>query len=336
MFVCSVSTVMFNANPLLAVRRLLHPLRPHRNSEPAAKGHHDPEPQAGGPGAWGWKSRTIRFCRSGIRCSSRCIRSPRRSIVGLSCSRFCCFCNKVFEPYGLKIIGQIIGLAAIGGLVVRPLWKLGKFFWVPGRMEQVKKERLRITLAVVGAAILAFLFLPLPYRIHLHARRRSPRRQDGLRRGARLAGRSSRSSRGSRSRKENCWRGWRTWTSRSAVADLSGERDKSMPNSRASSANDTTTRRPGLEIPHVQDSLEGRHRAIRGEEARRGAARTAGPDRRLGDSPRAAVPQPPADDNERLPSWWGTPLEKRNLGAYLKAGHAVLPDRRSRRKCRRP
>jgi putative peptide zinc metalloprotease protein len=36
--------------------------------------------------------------------------------------------------------------------------------------------------------------------------------------------------------------------------------------------------------------------------------------------PPMPVPQPQADDSERLPSWWGTPLEKRNLGAYLKAG----------------
>ncbi len=36
--------------------------------------------------------------------------------------------------------------------------------------------------------------------------------------------------------------------------------------------------------------------------------------------PPMPLPQPQADDNERLPSWWGTPLEKRNLGAYLKAG----------------
>ena len=55
MFVCSVSTVVFNANPLLALRRLLHPRRPVRDPQPAAKGHRDPQPQDGrvvpGPGA---------------------------------------------------------------------------------------------------------------------------------------------------------------------------------------------------------------------------------------------------------------------------------------------
>ena len=75
------------------------------------------------------------------------------------------FLYKVFEPYRLEIIGQIIGLAAIVGLVVRPLWSLWKYFRVPGRMEQVEQKRFRITVAVVAAVVLFVLFVPLPYRV---------------------------------------------------------------------------------------------------------------------------------------------------------------------------
>ncbi len=46
MFISSVSTIMFNANPLLAVRRILHPQRHPRDSQPAAEGEHHPQPQA--------------------------------------------------------------------------------------------------------------------------------------------------------------------------------------------------------------------------------------------------------------------------------------------------
>ena len=57
MFVSSVSTIMFNANPLLAVRRLLHPQRHPRDPQPAAEGQHDSQPQARqvvpGPGGAG-------------------------------------------------------------------------------------------------------------------------------------------------------------------------------------------------------------------------------------------------------------------------------------------
>jgi putative peptide zinc metalloprotease protein len=76
------------------------------------------------------------------------------------------FLNQVFEPYGLKIIGQAIGLAGVFGLVVQPLYQLFQFFYVPGRASKVKKNRVYVTLAVAAAAILAIIFVPLPYSVH--------------------------------------------------------------------------------------------------------------------------------------------------------------------------
>ena len=49
------------------------------------------------------------------------------------------FVYKFFDSYGLKIIGQMIGAMSLFGLVGMPLWKIGKFFWVPGRIYRVKK-----------------------------------------------------------------------------------------------------------------------------------------------------------------------------------------------------
>ena len=75
------------------------------------------------------------------------------------------FLNSVFEPYGLKIIGQTIAFAGLVGLVVQPVWQLGKFFYTPGRMHKVKKVRLYSTVAVVGAIVAFVLFVPLPHRV---------------------------------------------------------------------------------------------------------------------------------------------------------------------------
>jgi putative peptide zinc metalloprotease protein len=75
------------------------------------------------------------------------------------------FLNKVFEPYGLKIIGQIIAFAGFFGLVVQPLWALGKFFYMPGRMHKVKRHRVAASLGVVGVIVLAFLFVPFPHAV---------------------------------------------------------------------------------------------------------------------------------------------------------------------------
>jgi putative peptide zinc metalloprotease protein len=75
------------------------------------------------------------------------------------------FMNKILEPYGLKVIGQMVAVIGIFGLVVQPLIKLGKFFYIPGRMHKVKRYRVAITLSVLGAATAFMLFVPLPYHI---------------------------------------------------------------------------------------------------------------------------------------------------------------------------
>ena len=75
------------------------------------------------------------------------------------------FLNKVFEPYGLKVIGQAIAAVGLVGLVVQPLWKLAKFFYLPGRMSKVKRPRLIATIAVIVTAIAAILWVPFPHNI---------------------------------------------------------------------------------------------------------------------------------------------------------------------------
>jgi putative peptide zinc metalloprotease protein len=75
------------------------------------------------------------------------------------------FLNKVFEPYGLKVLGQLIALAGLIGLFVQPVWQLAKFFYTPGRMHKVKMPRVYATLGVVTAAVAAFLFVPLPCHV---------------------------------------------------------------------------------------------------------------------------------------------------------------------------
>ena len=59
------------------------------------------------------------------------------------------FLYHVFKPYRLEKIGQLIALASLWGLIVMPLYQLGKFFYVPGRLEKVKKARMFASLAGV-------------------------------------------------------------------------------------------------------------------------------------------------------------------------------------------
>lgn len=78
------------------------------------------------------------------------------------------FLNKVFEPYGLKVIGQMLALASLWGLLVMPLWKMYKFFAIPGRLGKVKKARMYTTLGLLAAAASALFLIPLPASVHCH------------------------------------------------------------------------------------------------------------------------------------------------------------------------
>jgi len=72
------------------------------------------------------------------------------------------FLNQVFEPYRLEIVGQMIAVMAIYSLAVRPLWHAIKFFHVPGRIGQVKRLRMAASLAVLGGCVAGILWVPFP------------------------------------------------------------------------------------------------------------------------------------------------------------------------------
>ncbi|MDA1049281.1 MAG: biotin/lipoyl-binding protein [Planctomycetota bacterium] len=76
------------------------------------------------------------------------------------------FLNKILEPYGLQVLGRAVAVAGLFGLLVQPMWKLGKFFLAPGSMSKVKKPRLIATIAVIAAVIITVLGVPLPFHVN--------------------------------------------------------------------------------------------------------------------------------------------------------------------------
>jgi putative peptide zinc metalloprotease protein len=75
------------------------------------------------------------------------------------------FLYKLLEPYDLKVLGQILAMISVSSLVGMPLYKIGKFFYVPGKLHQVKRKNVNVTLAVLGLVAAFVLFVPLPYRV---------------------------------------------------------------------------------------------------------------------------------------------------------------------------
>lgn len=75
------------------------------------------------------------------------------------------FLNKMFEPYGLEIIGKLIALSAVVGLFAMPLWQTYRFVSTPGRIDQVKLRNVAISVGVLSVIIGLIVFLPLPANV---------------------------------------------------------------------------------------------------------------------------------------------------------------------------
>lgn len=164
MFVSSVSTVMFNANPLLRYDGyyILSDLLEIPNLRQKASTILNRK-----LGAWclGLEEPEDPFLpkRHQLLFALYTVASAiYRWVVMLS---ILYFLNKVFEPYGLKILGQAIALASLYGLIVAPLWQVWKFFRVPGRWSKVKRLRMWASIALIIGVVAAILFIPLPSRV---------------------------------------------------------------------------------------------------------------------------------------------------------------------------
>ncbi len=79
------------------------------------------------------------------------------------------FIYRFFDTYGLKVVAQCIAAMSLYGLLVMPLWKIGKFFWVPGRIYKVKKSHFYPSLAGLLAIIAVCCFVKFPYSIYAPA-----------------------------------------------------------------------------------------------------------------------------------------------------------------------
>ncbi|MBJ42302.1 MAG: hemolysin D [Planctomycetaceae bacterium] len=164
MFICSVSTILFNGNPLLRfdgyyilsdvseipnLRQKASKIMTRYMQEYCLGIEQQEDPFLPQRNQWFFATYTVAAV-------------AYRWVVVISIMMFL---NQILEPYGLKVIGQLIAFTGIVGMLVQPLWQTIKFFRVPGRVHQVKKKNLSITLAVVGALIAAFVYVPFPYSV---------------------------------------------------------------------------------------------------------------------------------------------------------------------------
>ena len=75
------------------------------------------------------------------------------------------FLYTLLEPYGVKIIGQAIALFAIWGLIGMPLIQAYRFFSVPGRFGTVKQGRAAFSFGILAAVVAGIMMIPLPHHV---------------------------------------------------------------------------------------------------------------------------------------------------------------------------
>ncbi|QDS87801.1 Peptidase family M50 [Rosistilla ulvae] len=164
-FICSVSTLVFNGNPLLRydgyyiLSDLMEVPNLARKAQSALLGF-------------------LKFHCLGLPWSTEStIPSKLRTLfAGYAVASFfyrifvlvliLWFASKIFEPYGLKPIGDVLITISLVGILIIPLVKAGKYFLIPGKLSQVNSKRL-IGTCIAIAMLLSFLaFVPVPHHVY--------------------------------------------------------------------------------------------------------------------------------------------------------------------------
>ena len=233
------------------------------------------------------------------------------------------FLYHVFKPYRLEKIGQLIALASLWGLIVMPLYQLGKFFYVPGRLEKVKKARMFASLSAVIAILAAVLFIPLPHTVlaimEIQPHEAAPVYVN-VTEGGRLAQRDVKTG-------QAVVKDQRLGVLDNKDLDLeiaklvAKEKEYEVRLNNLRGMLNHSDARSADTIPQLEKSLAAVRQQRKEEEADR--------DRLVLKAPRdgSVLPPPPTPashqeemEGGQLPSWSGTPLDEENYQPYLKEG----------------
>ncbi|MDZ4852975.1 MAG: hemolysin D [Pirellulaceae bacterium] len=75
------------------------------------------------------------------------------------------FLHQVLKPYGLEAIGQMFAIAGVAGMIFQPIFQTYKFFKTPGRAAKMKRRNILTSLAIVGSIVAFIGWFPLPFSV---------------------------------------------------------------------------------------------------------------------------------------------------------------------------
>ncbi len=227
------------------------------------------------------------------------------------------FLYKVFEPYRLEIIGKAIVAMSLYGLIVMPLYKLGKFFYVPGRWDKVKKPRMYASIAVVAALIAGVLLIPLPHSIICTL---EVQPEDAATVYVDVAGTLDEIDvdPGQHVSKNTRLAKLTNHDVELELLKLSGSRDQMLREIESLQRQRYHDDQAGAQIPATREALAAVEDQRREKQADLQRLELLAPAEGVVFPP----PRKPSqeDPNGQLAGWSGTPLDEQNLGAFLEAG----------------
>jgi putative peptide zinc metalloprotease protein len=316
MFVCSVSTVMFNANPLLRYDGyyILADLTEIPNLRQKASSILNRK-----LGAWclGLEEPDDPFLPQRNQMFFALYTIAAAVYRWLILFGILWFLYKLFEPYGLKVISQVLATFSVVSLVAMPLWNVGKFFYVPGRLDKVKRKNVNITLGILLAAALFVLFCPLPYHV-LCTLEIKPRDADRVHVVVGGVLEEITVKPGQEVKTGAVLGRLRNTELSLDIADIEGRiaqqeaRWRTLHNEQFVLQNEAA----GQQLPEVEKSLAALREQLAEKEQDRARLQFVAP----ADGvvlPPPATPRPPDRGTGELAKWSGSPLEPENLGAYL-------------------
>ncbi len=316
MFVCSVSTVMFNANPLLRYDGyyILSDVLEIPNLRQKAStilnrklgkwclGLEEPEdPFLPQRRQWLFATYTVAS-------------SIYRWVVTFA---ILFFLNRVFEPYGLKVLGQAIALGALYGLLIQPLWQLYQFFKVPGRLGKVKSVRIYGTIAVIAAVIVGIGFVPLPSHVYCPLEVQA-RHADSVYVSVDGILEKTFVRPGDRVTKGQPLAQLRNIDVDINIAKLTGQRDVYTAQLDGLSRVSLADSEASAQIDPIRNALASTETQLRDREDDRDMLRLVAPSTGMVLPPPLIEKQ--SEESVHLPKWSGSPLDPENIGAELMKG----------------
>lgn len=75
------------------------------------------------------------------------------------------FLMKVLEPYGLQALGRLMAFSGLAGMIAQPIWQTIKFFQTPGKASKMKKPNVLTSLGIAAALVAGICLIPLPFHV---------------------------------------------------------------------------------------------------------------------------------------------------------------------------